>query len=139
MTQGRVAQIINNVNFSDINSLVSHGRDMDYIARHYHMDLALAWALRLEGKPDQEKFKELGWGLRTWDQWNFNECLPREIPGDSEAYFTGVMNDSETTGPGEYRRNSLLTHCFISQNPAILFLILWPAAALSLMYAFSLS
>jgi len=59
-----------------------------------------AWALRLEGKTDQEKFKELGWGLRTWpalalhaqinllslysrsgpgDQWNFNECLPREI------------------------------------------------------------
>jgi hypothetical protein len=33
---------------------------MDYIARHYHMDLALAWALRLEGKTDQEKFKELG-------------------------------------------------------------------------------
>jgi len=57
----------------------------------------------------------------------------------SKAYFTGAMNDSETTGPGEYRRNSLLTHCFISQNPAILFLILWPAAALSLMYAFSLS
>ena len=140
MTQGRVAQIINNANFSDINSLVSHGRDMDYIARHYHMDLALAWALRLEGKPDQEKFKELGWGL------------PREIrESDSETYFTGgcahgingismnAMNDSETTGPGEYRRNSLLTHCFISQNPAILFLILWPAAALSLMYAFSLS
>ena len=78
MTQGRVAQIINNANFSDINSLVSHGRDMDYIARHYHMDLALAWALRLEGKPDQEKFKELGWGL------------PREIrESDSEMYFTG--------------------------------------------------
>lgn len=55
------------------------GRDMDYIATHYHMDLALAWSLRLEGKTDQEKFKELNWGLRTWDQWNFNECLPREI------------------------------------------------------------
>ena len=62
------------------------------------MDLALTWSLRLEGKTDQEKFKELGWGLRTWDQWNFNECLPREIPGDSEAYFTGVMNDLETIG-----------------------------------------
>ena len=41
------------------------------------MDLALVWALRLEGKTDQEKFKELGWGLRTWDQWNFNECDER--------------------------------------------------------------
>jgi len=37
------------------------------------------WALRLEGKTDQKKFKELGWGLRTWDQWYFNECLSREI------------------------------------------------------------
>ena len=31
----------------------------------------------MEGKTDQEKFKELGWGLRTWDQWNFNECDER--------------------------------------------------------------
>lgn len=36
------------------------------------MALALAWALRLEGKTDQEKFKALEWGPHTWDQWNFN-------------------------------------------------------------------
>ncbi len=78
VTRGRVAQIVNNTNFGEINTLLSQGRDMDYIASHYHMDLALAWALRLEGKPDQEKFKELGWGL------------PREIrESDSETYFTG--------------------------------------------------
>ena len=41
------------------------------------MDLPLAWALRLDGKTDQEKFEELGWGLRTWDQWNINECDDR--------------------------------------------------------------
>jgi len=51
MTQGRVAQIINNANFSEINNLVSQGRDMDYIARHYHMDLALARPPRLKAKP----------------------------------------------------------------------------------------
>ena len=33
--------------------------------------------MRLEGKTDQERFKELGWGLRTWDQWNFNNCDER--------------------------------------------------------------
>ena len=54
-----------------MHNLLSQGHDMDYIARHYHMNLALAWALRLEGKTDQEKFKEHGWGLRTWDQWYF--------------------------------------------------------------------
>ena len=37
------------------------------------MDLPLAWAIRLEGKTDQERFEELGWGLRTWDQWSFKE------------------------------------------------------------------
>ena len=76
-SQGRVAQIINNANFGEINNLLSQGRDMDYIAGHYHMDKALAWALYLEGKTDQDKFKELGWGLRTWDQWYFNECDER--------------------------------------------------------------
>ncbi len=40
---------------------------MDYIAKHYYMDLAMAWALRLEGRTDREKFEELGWGLRPWD------------------------------------------------------------------------
>jgi len=67
MSQNRISEIIGIANFSEIDNLLSQGRDMDYIAGHYHMDLALAWALRLEGKPDQEKFKALGWGLRTWD------------------------------------------------------------------------
>ncbi len=52
---------------------------MEYIAGHYNVDLALAWALRLEGKTDQEKFAELNWGLPTWDLWNWNDCLTREI------------------------------------------------------------
>jgi len=56
-------QIVNKANFGEINNLLSQGRDMDYIARHYHMDLAMAWALRLEGRTDREKFKELGWGF----------------------------------------------------------------------------
>ena len=77
INQQRISQITNNTNFSEIGNLLSQGHDMDYIARHYHMDLALVWALRLEGKTDQEKFKELGWGLRTWDQWYFNECDER--------------------------------------------------------------
>ncbi len=41
ISQGRVAQIINNTNFGEINNLLTQGREMDYIARHYHMDLAL--------------------------------------------------------------------------------------------------
>ncbi len=77
LSRNRISEIVGNANFGNIDTLLSQGRDMDYIARHYHMDLALAWALRLGGKSDREKFKELGWGLRTWDQWNFNECDER--------------------------------------------------------------
>jgi len=39
----------------------------------------LVWSIALEGKSDQERFRCLNWGLRTWDNWYFNECLPREI------------------------------------------------------------
>ncbi len=50
---------------------------MDYIARHYHMDVVMTWALRLEGKSDVERFKSLGWGLRAWDLWYFNDIDQR--------------------------------------------------------------
>ena len=53
LSQNRVSEIIGNTNFGNIDNLLSQGHDMDYIARHYHMDLQLVW------------------GLRTWDQWKF--------------------------------------------------------------------
>ena len=78
LSRNRISEIVGNTEFGKIDTLLSQGHDMDYIARHYNMDLALAWSLRLEGKTDQEKFLELGWGL------------PREIrESDSETYFTG--------------------------------------------------
>ncbi len=99
MSRGRITQIVSNANFGEINNLLAQGRDMEYIARHYNMDLPLVWALRLEGKTDQEKFKELGWGIRTWDQWNFNECderfgddwpgrIPAQLVAHTLYYFT---------------------------------------------------
>jgi plasmid maintenance system antidote protein VapI len=45
MTQGRIAQIINNTSFGKINNLVNQNRNMKYIAGHYNMERALAWAL----------------------------------------------------------------------------------------------
>ncbi|PXF54877.1 MAG: hypothetical protein C4B58_15545 [Deltaproteobacteria bacterium] len=125
-----ISRNVQNTKIGNMHNLLSQGHDMDYIARHYHMNLALVWALQLAGKTDQEKFKKLGWGLRTWDLWNWNDCLFCEIHvNDSEAYFPGVMNDSEMTGPVEYRRNSSPTHYSISQNLVILSSIRWPAAA----------
>ena len=77
LSRNRVSEIVGNANIGNIDTLLSKGHDMEYIARHFQMDLPLAWALKLHGKTDQEKFKTLGWGLRTWDQWYFNECDQR--------------------------------------------------------------
>ena len=52
-----ISRNVQNTKISDMHNLLSQGHDMDYIARHYNMDLALIWALRLEGKTDQGKFK----------------------------------------------------------------------------------
>jgi len=60
MSRGRITEIVGNANFCNIDTLLSLVHNMDYIAKHYNMDLPLAWALRLEGKTDQNKFKELG-------------------------------------------------------------------------------
>ena len=50
----------------------------------------MVWSLDLEGKDDLQRFEALNWGLRTWDLWDWNDCLPREIyVNNSEAYFTG--------------------------------------------------
>ena len=37
----------------------------------------MLWSLVLEGKNDHDRFKELGWGHRTWDQWEWNDCDKR--------------------------------------------------------------
>ncbi|ACN15619.1 hypothetical protein HRM2_25250 [Desulforapulum autotrophicum HRM2] len=99
VSQNRISEIIGNTIFGNFDNLIAQGHDMEYIARHFQMDLSLAWALRLTGKKDQEKFKALGWGLRTWDQWSFNECdqrfgedwpgrIPAQLVAHTLFYYT---------------------------------------------------
>ena len=67
----------------------------------------LVWAIKLDGESDIPKYKELQWGLRTWDNWYWTDCLPRETHvNDSRADFTGATKDSVTNGPEESRHNS---------------------------------
>jgi hypothetical protein len=78
LDRSAVSRIVQNTKISEMHNLLSKGRDMDYVASHYHMDLALARqtygglarALRLEGKNDLDRFKAPNSGLRTWDLWN---------------------------------------------------------------------
>jgi len=114
LSQNRVSEIIGNTKFGEIDNLLSQGRDMDYIARHYHIDLPLAWAIRLEGKTGQERFEELGWGLRTWDQSNFNDC--DEIFGDNWP-ARHRERSGEAGGPGRIPAQLVAHTLFYFTNP----------------------
>jgi len=59
------------------NSDLSQGFSVTQVAQKHGWTDPMVWALALEGKDDQDRFKELGWGLRTWDQWDFNDCDKR--------------------------------------------------------------
>ncbi len=66
------------------NSDLSRGLTVPQVAAKYGWSEPMLWSLVLDGKSDQIRFKELEWGLRTWDLWNFNDCDPRfgdEWPG----------------------------------------------------------
>ncbi len=83
-----------------LNTDLKKGFTVPQVAEKHGWAEPLVWSIALEGKDDLQKFKELNWGLRTWDLWNWNDCLPREIHvNDSEAYFTGVTNVSVMSGP----------------------------------------
>jgi transcriptional regulator with XRE-family HTH domain len=99
LSRNRVSEIVGNAIYGNIDTLLEQGRDMAYIASHYQMDMALAWALRLTGLHDRDKFKALDWGLRTWDQWQFNDCddrfgsdwpgrIPAQLVAHTLYYFT---------------------------------------------------
>ncbi len=59
------------------NSDLSQGFTVSQVAQKHGWTDPMVWSLALEGKDDRDRFKELGWGLRTWDQWDFNDCDKR--------------------------------------------------------------
>jgi len=59
----------------------------------------LIWSIALEGKSDQERFRQLNWGLRTWDYWYYNDIdhrfgddwpgrIPAQLVAHSLFYLT---------------------------------------------------
>ena len=50
-----------------VNTDLSKGFTVAQVAEKHGWTEPMVWSLALEGKEDLERFKELGWGLRTWD------------------------------------------------------------------------
>ena len=59
------------------NADLSRGFTVAQVAEKYGWTEPMVWSLALEGKNDNDRFKELGWGRRTWDKWEFNDCDKR--------------------------------------------------------------
>jgi len=97
--------------FNKIHQEFKNGSSIPDIAQKYFIPQPLVWSVILQEKTDQERFKHLNWGLRTW------------ITGISMMLITG----SEMTGPEESRPSSLPTLFFILQAKTILCLIPWQA------------
>ena len=85
------------------NTDLSQGLTIPQVAARHGWTEPMLWSWVLEGKSDQSRFKDLGWGLRTWDLWNFNDCdhrfgdeWPGRIPAQMIAhilfYFSNPNN-----------------------------------------------
>ena len=71
-----------------IKKSLKKGHACHKVAEEHGCPEPLVWSIALEGKSDQERFKSLGWGLRTWDHWYFNHIDQRfgdEWPGQIPA------------------------------------------------------
>lgn len=82
-----------------IRRFLAQGLSVPETAREHCYPEPLVWSVALEGKSDQERFKSLNWGLRTWDYWYWNDVdhrfgdnWPGQIPAQLVAhtlfYFT---------------------------------------------------
>ena len=85
------------------NSDLSKGFTVPQVAQKHGWPESMVWAQALKGKDDQTRFKELNWGIKTWDLWYFIDCdkrfgdvWPGRIPAQLVAhilYFFSKQDD----------------------------------------------
>ena len=85
--------------FNKIHQDFKSGSCIPDIAQKYVVPQPLVWSVILQEKTDQERFKDLNWGLRTWDNWYFNDVdhrfgddwpgrIPAQLVAHTLFYFT---------------------------------------------------
>jgi hypothetical protein len=91
-----------------LNDDLSRGFTVAQVSEKHGWTDPKVWILALEGKKDHDRFKALGWGFRTWDQWEWNDCDNRfgdDWPGRIPAQLTANMFIKKGSG----WRSSMLT------------------------------
>jgi len=76
------------------NGDLSRGFTIPQVADKHGWTEPMVCSLALEDKNDHDRFKALGWGLRTWDKWEWNDCdkrfgddWPGRIPAQMIAHI----------------------------------------------------
>ncbi|MGD9158549.1 MAG: ParB/RepB/Spo0J family partition protein [Desulfobacteraceae bacterium] len=79
---------------------VKAGKTVSQAAIENRCPLAPAWSIALEHIDDMERFRLLGWGLRTWDYWFYNDVdkrfgdnWPGRIPAQMVAHILYYFTD----------------------------------------------
>jgi len=65
-------------------SELKKGFTVSQVAQKHGWPDSLVWSIALDGKNDLGRFRELHWGIRTWDNWYWTDCDKRfgdEWPG----------------------------------------------------------
>jgi len=85
------------------NTDLNRGFTVAQVAEKHNWTEPMIWSLALEGKEDLERFKQLDWGVKTWDVWDWNDCdrrfgdeWPGQIPAQLIAhilYYFSKQND----------------------------------------------
>ena len=77
-----------------INSDLKKGFTVTQVAEKHCWPESLVWAVKLSGKDDLDKYRELQWGIRTWDYWSWTDCdrrfgddWPGRIPAQLIAHL----------------------------------------------------
>jgi hypothetical protein len=55
------------------NADLSRGFPVAQVSEKYGWTNPMVWSLALEDKDNSDRFKGLGWCLRIWNQWDFND------------------------------------------------------------------
>jgi len=113
-----------------LNTDLSRGFTVAQVAEKHGWTEPMVWSLSLEGKDDLERFKELNWGLRTWDLWNWNDCdkrfgddwpaRHRSRPKEAVSTAQGVRL-GEAGGPGRIPAQMIahILYYFSDQNDLV--------------------
>ena len=86
--------------FHSIRDSLNKGLSVSEAGKKHGCPEPLVLSIALEGKSDQERFRCLNWGLRTWDHWYFNDVdhrfgddWPGRIPAQMIAHILYYFSD----------------------------------------------